>query len=104
MGLRLALLNHLRPAPWQRARALLQRVERTAAVGGFLVLFVGMPTILQNTQDGWKVMGVMLVGVGLLELSHRVRFGRFEEYEVLAKLYEGRDDTPPHKAHFNHRW
>ena len=23
---------------------------------------------------------------------------------MLAKLYEGRDDTPPHKAHFNHRW
>lgn len=63
-----------------------------------------MPTILQNTQNGWKVLGVMALGAGLLALSYHVRFGRFEEYEVLAKLYEGRDDTPPHKVHFNHRW
>ena len=104
MGLILALLNHLRPAPWQRARALLHRIERTAAVGGFLVLVVGMPWVLQDTQDGWKVLGVMLVGAGLLALSYHVRFGRYEEYEVLAKLYEGREDAPPVKAHFNHRW
>ena len=46
----------------------------------------------------------MLVGAGLLALSYHVRFGRYEEYEVLAKLYEGREDAPPVKAHFNHRW
>ena len=68
------------------------------------MLVVGRPTTLQNTQNGWKVMGVMLVGAGLLALSYYVRWGRYEEYEALHKLYEGRDDAPPHKAHFNHRW